>query len=122
MESMTPGSRRFTVEIRTTYEISAENLESALRSVPPAEERCGLKPLATEYVLRERAAPLTPAFENDASAHGLDKPVYSVSEAASILGTSRSTLYEKIQTRGRHPLHSFRTTNPNSTAINRGRS
>jgi predicted DNA-binding transcriptional regulator AlpA len=50
--------------------------------------------VAVEYLVRERQE-LAPSPESKSSdLHGLTKPVYTVNEVASILGTSRSSVYE----------------------------
>ena len=47
--------------------------------------------------VRERPEPIAPREAQPADLHGLTKPVYTVSEAASLLGTSRHSIYELVK-------------------------
>lgn len=44
--------------------------------------------------MRERQEPAPPTDSKSSDLHGLTKPIYTVNEVASILGTSRSSVYE----------------------------
>jgi len=49
-----------------------------------------------EYFVRELPEPIVPRGAQPDDLHGLSKPVYTLSEAASLLGTSRSTVRQRF--------------------------
>jgi excisionase family DNA binding protein len=84
--------KRYLVEVRLGYDVRADTADEALRLVSPAIQ--GDETIAVEYSVRERHE-AAPAMESKSpDLHGLTKPVYTVTEVASILGTSRSSVYE----------------------------
>jgi excisionase family DNA binding protein len=84
--------KRYLVEVRLGYDVKADTADQALRLVSPAIQDD--ETIAVEYSVRERHEP-APAMEpKSPDLHGLTKPVYTVTEVASILGTSRSSVYE----------------------------
>jgi excisionase family DNA binding protein len=87
----TTGTRKFVVEIRSVFEVEAESPDAALRLLRSSGDRHS-KPVSTEFLVRERLE--HSVFTQDPDLHGLTKPVYTVQEAASILGIGRSTIYE----------------------------
>jgi excisionase family DNA binding protein len=52
---------------------------------------------SVKYSVRERPEPIAPKEPQPADLHGLTKPVYTVSETASLLGTSRRSVYELVR-------------------------
>ena len=52
--------------------------------------------ISVEYSVRERAEPIAQREAQPDDLHGLTKPVYTLSEAASLLGTSRSTIRQRF--------------------------
>lgn len=89
----------FSVEIRTTYKVRAASKEEALQAVGTIEDNGD--PEMVEYVIREGGgAPSSSAQSVEMESHGLTKPLYTVAEAALVLGISTSAMYEKTSTGG----------------------
>ena len=84
--------KRYLVEVRLSYDVRADTADEALRLVSPAIQDD--ETIAVEYSVRERHEAAPPIESKSPELHGLTKPVYTVTEAASILGTSRSSIYE----------------------------
>jgi len=84
--------KRYLVEVRLRYDVRADTADQALRLVAPAIQDD--ETIAVEYSVRERHEAAPPIESKSPELHGLTKPVYTVTEAASILGTSRSSVYE----------------------------
>jgi excisionase family DNA binding protein len=83
--------KRFLVEVRLGYDVRANTADEALRLVSPRIQDD--QTIDIEYSVRERQEPVAPK-EKAPDLHGLTKPVYTMTEVASILGTSRSSVYE----------------------------
>lgn len=84
--------KRYLVEVRFSYDVRADTVDEALRLVSP--EIQDDETIAVEYSVRERHEPAPKTEPKAPELHGLTKPVYTVTEAASVLGTSRSSVYE----------------------------
>jgi len=84
--------KRYLVEVRVGYDVRANTADEALRLVSPAIQDD--QTIDVEYSVRERREPAAPKESTVPDLHGLSKPVYTVTEVASILGTSRSSVYE----------------------------
>jgi excisionase family DNA binding protein len=84
--------KRYLVEIRLGYDVQADSADHALKLVSPAIQDD--ETIAVEYSVRERHEPARAIESKPTELHGLTKPVYTVTEAAAILGTSRSSVYE----------------------------
>jgi excisionase family DNA binding protein len=82
--------KRYLVEVRLGYDVRADTADEALKLVSSAIQDD--ETIAVEYSVRHEAAP--PIESKSPDLHGLTKPVYTVTEVASILGTSRSSVYE----------------------------
>ena len=92
---------KYLVEARLTFEVEAANINDALRSVSASIQDRNVvqdrNAANVEYLVRQRnesAAPATLALDDYQE---LDKPVYTVAEVASILRTSRSSVYEMVR-------------------------
>jgi excisionase family DNA binding protein len=87
--------KAYLVEARLGYELQAETADEALRlvSLMLPDDRA----VSIEYSVRERPEPIAPKEPQPADLHGLTKPVYTVSETASLLGTSRHSVYELVR-------------------------
>ena len=83
------------VEVHVAYEVQADTADEALRLVSPLvrDDRA----VGIEYHVRERPEPVRPKEPQPADLHGLTKPIYTVSETASLLGTSRHSVYELVR-------------------------
>jgi hypothetical protein len=81
--------KRYLVEVRLGYDVRADTADEALKLVSSGIQDD--ETIAVEYSVRERheAAPIE---SKSPDLHGLTKPVYTVTEVASILGTSRSSV------------------------------
>jgi len=90
--------KRYLVEVRLGYDVRADTADEALRLVSPAIQDD--ETIAVEYSVRERHEAAAPIESKSPELHGLTKPVYTVTEAASILGTSRSSVYELARRSG----------------------
>jgi excisionase family DNA binding protein len=86
--------KRFLVEARLTYEIEATTADDALRQV--STSIYDHNAVNVEYVVRPRLEEKLPA-PKVMDSHGLDKPIYTVAEVASILGSSRGSVYELVR-------------------------
>ena len=84
--------KRYLVEVRLSYDVRGDTADEALRLVSPAIQDD--ETIAVEYSVRERPEPAPQTDPKSPELHGLTKPVYTVTEAASVLGTSRSSVYE----------------------------
>ena len=84
--------KRYLVEVRLSYDVRADTADEALRLVSPAIQDD--ETIAVEYSVRERHESAPQIEPKSPELHGLTKPVYTVTEAASVLGTSRSSVYE----------------------------
>jgi hypothetical protein len=85
----------YVVEARLAYEVPADTADEVLRlvSLMILDRRA----LSVEYSVREQPEPVaTPKEPQPADLHGLTKLVYTVSETASLLGTSRSTVRQRF--------------------------
>ena len=81
--------KRYLVEVRLSYDVRADTADEALRLVSPAISRWTRRSLSnTPCVNAMKPAPQTDPKSPEL--HGLTKPVYTVTEAASVLGTSRN--------------------------------
>jgi excisionase family DNA binding protein len=94
--------KAYLVHARLTYEVRADTADEALRLVSINVR--GEEADTVEYSVRERqperVAPEEPMMRKEpepSDLHGLTKPVYSVSEVASILGASRYSVYELVR-------------------------
>jgi len=84
--------KRYLVEVRLGYDVRADSADEALKLVSPGIQDD--ETIAVEYSVRERHEAAPPIESKSPDLHGLTKPVYTVTEVASILGTSRSSVYE----------------------------
>jgi excisionase family DNA binding protein len=84
--------KRYLVEVRLGYDVRADTADEALKLVSSAIQDD--ETIAVEYSVRERHEAAPPIESKSPDLHGLTKPVYTVTEVASILGTSRSSVYE----------------------------
>lgn len=82
-------------EARLAYEARADTADEALRlmSLMTLDHR----PVSVEYSVREPPEPVVPKEPQPADLHGLTKPIYTISETASLLGTSRHSVYELVR-------------------------
>jgi excisionase family DNA binding protein len=86
---------KYQVEAHLTYELDAASADDALRSVSTSLRDPNA--VNVEYRVSQRlevAAPSSPVHEDD---FGLNKPVYTVAEVASIFGGSRGSIYELVR-------------------------
>jgi DNA-directed RNA polymerase subunit F len=86
--------KSYLVEARLAYEVQADTADEALRlvSLTILDHRAA----SVEYSVRERPEPITSKEPQPADLHGLTKPVYTLSEASALLGTSRSTVRQRF--------------------------
>jgi hypothetical protein len=86
--------KSYLVEARLAYEVQADTADEALGlvSLMILDHRAA----RVEYSVRERPVPIVPKETQPGDLHGLTKPVYTLSEAASLLGTSRSTIRQRF--------------------------
>ena len=84
--------KRYLVEVRLGYDVRADTADEALKLVSSGIQDD--ETIAVEYSVRERHEAASPIESKSPDLHGLTKPVYTVTEVASILGTSRSSVYE----------------------------
>jgi excisionase family DNA binding protein len=84
--------KRYLVEVRLGYDVRADTADEALKLVSSSIQDD--ETIAVEYSVRERHEAAPPTESRSPDLHGLTKPVYTVTEVASILGTSRSAVYE----------------------------
>lgn len=84
----------YLVEARLAYEVQASTADEALRLV--SLMLLDRRSASVEYSVRERPEPVAPGESQPDDLHGLTKPVYTLSEAASLLGTSRSTVRQRF--------------------------
>ena len=84
--------KRYLVEVRLGYDVRADTADEALKLVSSGIHDD--ETVAVEYSVRERHEAAPPIESKSPDQHGLTKPVYTVTEVASILGTSRSSVYE----------------------------
>jgi hypothetical protein len=75
-------------------QVKADTADEALRLV--SLMLLDHRPASVEYSVRERAEPIAPREAQPDDLHALTKPVYTLSEAASLLGTSRSTIRQRF--------------------------
>jgi excisionase family DNA binding protein len=87
--------KRFLVEARLTYEIEAPAADDALRLLSASINDHNA--VNVEYLIRPQLEVAPPALAVRADNHGLDKPVYTVAEVASVLGSSRGSVYELVR-------------------------
>ena len=87
--------KQYFVEVHSAYEVQANTADEALRLVSPLVRDDGTAGI--QYHVREQPEPAAPKDPQPADLHGLTKPVYTVSETASLLGTSRYTVYEFVR-------------------------
>ncbi len=85
----------YLVEARLAYEVQADTADEALRLV--SLMLLDHRPVSVEYSVRERAEPIAPRESQPDDPHELTKPIYTVSETASLLGTSRHSVYELVR-------------------------
>jgi excisionase family DNA binding protein len=107
--------RRYLVEVRLGYDVRADTADEALRLVSPAIQDD--ETIAVEYSVRERQEPVPPTDPKSPDLHGLTKPVYTVTEVASILGTSRSSVYELARRGASNTRLGRRVLIPRSTVV-----
>jgi hypothetical protein len=81
----------YLVKARLAYEVQASTADEALRLVSGLVHDNGA--VAIEYPVREQSEPVRPKESQPADLHGLTKPVYTVSDAAALPETSRSSVY-----------------------------
>lgn len=81
--------------LHLTYEVEAARADDALRSVS-AFIRDG-NAVDTQYLVRQRREPAERVALAPDDHDGLDKPVYTVAEVASMLRTSRSAVYDMVR-------------------------
>ena len=84
----------YLVEARLAYEVQADTADEALRLV--SLMLLDHRPVSVSYSVRERPEPIAQGEAQPDDLHGLTKPVYTLSEAASLLGTSRSTVRQRF--------------------------
>lgn len=93
--------KRFVVEVRVRVEAEAETPDEALRAVIPLLGR-DLEGHDIGYSVRESREATSlrtvAASESSSDVHGLDKPLYTVVEAAQILHVSKTAMYEHANT------------------------
>ena len=94
--------KTYVVHARLTYEVRAGTPDEALRLVSLNVDHD--QAISVEYSIRERQQepvapkqPVMPKGPEPSDLHGLTKPVYTVSEVASILGASRYSVYELVR-------------------------
>jgi excisionase family DNA binding protein len=85
----------YLVEARLAYEVQADTAGEALRLV--SQMILDHRTASVEYSVRERPEPIALKEPQPADLHGLTKPIYTVSETASLLGTSRHSVYELVR-------------------------
>jgi excisionase family DNA binding protein len=107
--------KRYLVEVRLGYDVKADTADQALRLISPAIQDD--ETIAVEYSVRERQEPAPPIESKSPELHGLTKPVYTVTEAASILGTSRSSVYELARRSASNTRLGRRVLIPRSTLV-----
>lgn len=74
--------KQYLVEVRLSYDVRADTADEALRLVSPAIQDD--ETIAVEYSVRERHEPAPQTDPKSPELHGLTKPVYTVTEAASV--------------------------------------
>lgn len=90
--------KTYLVEARLTYEVRANTADEALRLVSPFTQDA--RALGVYYSVGEKQETEPPKESNALDFHGLTKPVYAVPEVASLLGTSRGSIYELARRAG----------------------
>jgi excisionase family DNA binding protein len=87
--------KSYLVEARFAYEVQADTADEALRlvSLMILDHRA----VSVEYSVREKPASIVFKESQPNDLHGLSKPIYTVSETASLLGTSRHSVYELVR-------------------------
>jgi len=107
--------KRYLVEVRLGYDVRVDSADEALRLVSPAIQND--ETIAVEYSVRERHEPAPQIEPKSGELHGLTKPIYTVTEVASILGTSRSSVYELARRGGSNTRLGRRVLIPRSTVV-----
>ena len=90
---------RYSVEIRTVYEVEADSADDALRRASIARQGDGAQIEYFVRLQRKAEALASPLRDDD---QGLDKPVYTVAEVALLLRSSRSSVYELVRRGVKH--------------------
>ena len=85
----------YLVEARVTFEVQAENAAEAVRLVSTSDH--DNEAISIEYLVRQQDQPIARSEAKPCDSYGLDKAVYTVPEAAAILRTSRSSVYEWVR-------------------------
>lgn len=89
----------YEVELRIHFRLEASSPNEAMQQLlqkaddeswPPSEN--------IEYVIRSIRGQSSPAAQVTDAIPGLDRPAYTVSEAAAVLGVSKSAMYELVAT------------------------
>lgn len=88
-------ARRFVVEVRAKYEVEAGTPDDALRAVLPLVGRDSEERDIEFFVHEKRDAKMSiTTSDGIADPHGLDKPLYTIQEAAARLHASKNAMYE----------------------------
>ena len=107
--------KRYLVEVRLGYDVRADSADEALKLVSSGIQDD--ETIAVEYSVRERHEAAPPIESKSPDLHGLTKPVYTVTEVASILGTSRSSVYELARRSGSSTRLGRRVLIPRNTLV-----
>jgi excisionase family DNA binding protein len=86
---------RYLVEARVTFEVQAENAAEAVRLVSTSDHND--EAVSVEYLVRQEDQRIALSEAKPPDSYGLDKAVYTVPEAAAIMRTSRSSVYEWVR-------------------------
>ncbi len=86
---------RYLVEARVTFEVQADSAAEAIRLVSTSDHND--EAVSIEYLVRQKSEQIALAESKSLDSYGLDKAVYTVPEAAAIMRTSRSSVYEWVR-------------------------
>jgi excisionase family DNA binding protein len=86
---------RYLVEARVTFEVQAESAAEAVRLVSTSDHKD--EAVSVEYLVRPQDRPMALSEAKPSDSCGLDKAVYTVPEAAAIMRTSRTSVYEWVR-------------------------
>jgi excisionase family DNA binding protein len=85
---------RYLVEARVTFEVQTESAADAVRLVSTSDHND--EAIRVEYLVSQEPAKVSQAESKPLDSYGLDKAVYTLPEAAAIMRTSRSSVYELV--------------------------
>lgn len=86
---------RYLVEARVTFEVQANGAAEAVGLVSSSDHNG--EAIRVEYLVRQEPAKIAQTESKPLDSYGLDKAVYTVPEAAAIMRTSRSSVYEWVR-------------------------